>query len=61
MVFDQQEEISVGLLRQIANDIESNVDFLGLDIALSEFDLRLADLAVLNSGHLLDRESIQKE
>ena len=49
------------MLRQIANDIESNVDFLGLDIALSEFDLRLADLAVLNSGHLLDRESIQKE
>jgi len=58
LVFDQQEEISAEALRQISKDIESSDIFLGLDITLSEFDLRLADLAILVSGHLLDRESI---
>jgi len=57
-VFDQQEEISAEALRQISKDIESSDIFLGLDITLSEFDLRLADLAILVSGHLIDRESI---
>ena len=58
LVFDQQEEISAEALRQISKDIESSDVFLGLDITLSEFDLRLADLEILVSGHLLDRESI---
>jgi hypothetical protein len=58
LAFDQQEEISAEALRQISKDIESSDVFLGLDITLSEFDLRLADLAILVSGHLLDRESI---
>ena len=58
LAFDQQEEISAEALRQISKDIESSDVFLGLDITLSEFDLRLADLAILVSGHLIDRESI---
>ena len=41
----------------ISKDIESSDVFLGLDITLSEFDL-IADLAILVSGHLLDREPI---
>ena len=58
LAFDQQEEISAETLRQISKDIDSSDVFLGFDITLSEFDLRLADLAILVSGHLLDRESI---
>lgn len=58
LVFDQQEEISAEALMQISKDIESSEVFLGLDITLSEFDLRLADLTILVSGHLIDRESI---
>jgi len=56
LVFDQQEEISAEALRQISNDIESSEVFLGLDITLSEFDLRLADLAILVSGHLIESQ-----
>ncbi len=54
LVFDRQDEIPSDIRGEISHEIEVSNVFLGLDIVLSEFDLRLTDLKISISCHLLD-------